>query len=338
MTIIYFILILCITVTVHEFGHFYCAKKVGVHIYEFSVGMGPVICNKIKKGTIYSIRLFPIGGYVSMAGESSYNDDKIADDRKLSNKTWSQRFIVMIAGVIMNFILAIIIFIIVGLINGVPTNKVYIDKIDKNIVSSNNIKENDHIIKINNKEIKNIDLFMLDFQLESGNNIMLQTKDKNIILKPKQEEIDGKTTYSYGISVKTEKEKGIIQSVKYGFTKTYTIIIQMLYTMFYLITGVISLDNLAGPVGIFSLVNETSKEGLLSIIYLMGFFSVNVGVLNILPIPAFDGGRLFFLIIEKIKGSKVNVETENFIHFIGMGLILLFMIFIICKDVANLLT
>lgn len=337
MTILYFILILGITITIHEFGHFYCAKKTGVYIYEFSIGMGPVIFKKIKNETTYSLRLFPIGGYVSMAGETVDNDQNIPDDRKLSNKKWSQRFIVMVAGVIMNFILAIVIFTIVGLINGVPTNNVYIDKIDSSI-TSNNLKPGDHIIKINDKKIKNIDFLMLDIQILSGENITLETKNKKILLKPKEIIKDDKISYTYGFSVKTGKEYGIIESIKYGFTKTYNIIIQMFYTLYYLVIGKLSIDNLAGPVGIFNLVNETAKYGFLNIIYLMAFFSVNVGVLNILPLPAFDGGRILFLIIEKIKGSKVNPDVENMIHFIGMSLILLFMVFITCKDVATLLT
>src|SRR5574344_2863542 len=128
MTIIYFILVLGVTVLIHELGHFIFAKRAGVHIYEFAIGMGPQIFkfNRKNDETIYSIRLFPIGGFVSMAGEDLEVDSKIPKDKQLCNKSWTQRFLVLFAGIAFNFLLAIIILFTIGMINGVPKNQLEI--------------------------------------------------------------------------------------------------------------------------------------------------------------------------------------------------------------------
>ncbi|MEG1048164.1 MAG: site-2 protease family protein, partial [Bacilli bacterium] len=135
MTLIYFILILGITVCIHEFGHFYFAKKSGVYVYEFSIGMGPVIKQWKRKNdeTVYSIRLFPIGGYVSMAGEQVDDDDKVPSTKRLYNKTWGQRFITIAAGIILNFVLAIVLFFLLAVVTGTPSMNGYVTSLEKNM-------------------------------------------------------------------------------------------------------------------------------------------------------------------------------------------------------------
>lgn len=344
MTIIYFILILGITVFIHELGHFICAKKAGIYVYEFSIGMGPLIKSWSRKNdeTQYSIRLIPIGGYVSMAGENIEDDEDIPQNRKLQSKTWLQRFATIIAGITMNFILAIVIFFIVGLINGAPSSKAYIQYVDEDTPAYNaGLVSGDQILKLNGKNISS-DMFLLKLMINGDASVRLTIKHSdgtldNIIMAPeKVTEDDGKTSYKFGFGMGTKVEKGFLVSIKYAFNKFWSLIVQMAYIIFYLFTGKLSLNSLSGPIGIYSVVGESAKAGLINVVYLLGYISLNIGFINLLPIPAFDGGRIFFLIIEKIKGSQVSYKFENMVHAIGMVFLIILMVVITYNDIIRI--
>lgn len=344
MTIIYFIFILGTVVFIHELGHFLFAKKAGVYVYEFSVGMGPQIFKWKRKNdeTEYSIRLFPIGGFVQMAGEEVEVDENIPKDRRLQSKTWFQRFMTTIAGIMFNFILAIILLFVVGLVSGSPKNHPYVSVVseDGNAYKAG-MEVGSVITKIDGVKVNNYDRLILEYQIRLGENITFEVKNKDgqikeITVEPEKVEEDGITTYKYGFNLTDEVETGFLSAIKYSFTKTFSLIEQMFFTIIYLITGKLSLANLSGPVGIFSIVGEAAKTGFINIIYLLGFISINVGFINFLPIPAFDGGRILFLIIEKIKGKPVNPKVENIIHSIGFMLLMLLMVVITYNDITRL--
>lgn len=343
MTIIYFILILGVTIFIHELGHFICAKKAGIYVYEFSLGMGPLLKKWKRKNdeTEYSIRLLPLGGYVSMAGETIDDDENVPASKKLQNKTWVQRFATIIAGIVMNFILAIVIFFIVALIAGAPGSKAVISSVEENSPAYNaGLKEGDEIIKLNGDKVDS-DILMLKLMVNNEKSIRLTVKHKdgsseNLIMTPEEIVNGDEISYKFGFGMTNEVKKGLFESIKYSFRKFKSLIIQMTYTIGYLFTGKISLDNLSGPVGIYSVVGETAKAGFINVIYLLGYISLNVGFMNLLPIPAFDGGRLFFLIIEKIKGSPVSAKFENFVHTMGMILLIGLMILITYNDLIKI--
>lgn len=343
MTILYFILVLGVTVLIHELGHFIFAKRAGVYIYEFSIGMGPQIFKFKRKNdeTIYSIRLFPIGGFVSMAGEDLEVDTKIPKDKQLCNKSWCDRFLVLIAGIAFNFLLAIIILFTIGLINGVPKNNLEISKIDNNYsISKTNIQVGDVITKINNKKITSYEQLSIELAVNNGKKINLTVKNKNgeetYTIEPTLIESEGQTNYIYGFSLSNEKEKGILKSIEYSFQKTGALTNQMVLIVKYLVTGKLSLNNLSGPVGIYQIVDQARILGFLNILYLIAYLCINVGFINFIPFPAFDGGRILFLIIEKIKGSKVNPKVENTIHSIGFALLMLLMVFVTYNDIIRI--
>ena len=342
MTIIYFLLILSLIILIHEFGHFIFAKKAGIYVYEFSLGMGPRIFKWKRKNdeTEYSIRALPIGGFVSMAGEDVEIDEKVPVEKRLQSKTWLQRFLVVIAGVMMNFILAFVLLFIYGIANGIDTNEAVIGSISEDSSFYNlGIEENDKIIKINNKNTKSLDMFLLEYQVALNGN-----KVKFTILKPngdiKEYDVVPKKTednkYSFGFGLKQIKETGFLNYIKYAFIRFFGLMNQMFHTIIYLILGKISLKNLSGPIGIYSIVGEAASLGFMSLVYLTALLSLNVGFINILPLPAFDGGRLFFMIIEKIKGSPVKPEVENRIHAVGMILLLILMVVICFNDIIKL--
>lgn len=343
MTLIYFILILGITIMIHELGHFIFAKRAGAHVYEFSLGMGPRLFkfNRKNDETDYSIRLFPIGGYVSIAGEDM-EENNIPKEKQLVNKTWKERFLTLAAGVTFNFLLAIILLFVIGLVNGNNIHEATIDTITKGYaLEDTNIVSGDVITKINNKKISNQDDLLLMLTVYQGEEISLEIRHKNgelesYKLAPTKVEEDEKTSYIYGFTLVNKSEKGFLEAIKYTFLKTTSLIKQMGNTILFLVTGKLSLNNLSGPIGIYNVVGEVSKTGLLNVLYLIAYLCINVGFLNFLPLPAFDGGRILFLIIEKIKGSRVKPEIENMIHTIGFLFLMILMIIVSYNDIIRL--
>lgn len=343
MTLIYFILILGITVFIHELGHFIFAKHAGIYVYEFSIGMGPQIFKFHRKNdeTEYSIRLLPIGGYVQMAGEEIEADEDIPKEKQMTHKKWHQRFMTVIAGILFNFLLAIFIFFIVGLINGVPTETTTVADVSKNSAAFKaGLKSGDKILKINGTKIVSSDHLMLLVQINGKDKmnmtILRDGKEKALQITPKEIKENDQVSYQYGFSLKNHLVHDFFSAVKYGFTKMFSLIHQMILIIAYLLLGKLSISSLAGPVGIYTVVDQSAKAGILSLIYLLGFLSLNVGFINLLPIPAFDGGRLLFLIIEKIKGSPVKPKIENTIHEIGFVFLMVLMVVITYHDILRL--
>ena len=345
MTLLYFIIILGIIIFIHELGHFIFAKKSGIYVYEFSLGMGPRIFkwNRKNDETDYCLRLFPIGGFVQMAGEEIEDDENIPKDKKFGAKTFGQKFMTVIAGIMMNFLLAIVLLFIVGLINGAPQNKTIVGTIDPSMPAyTSGLQEGDRILKLNGRNANTYDKLTLQLQVFQGENITLQVERNGLIkevnLQPKEIKIDGETTYKYGFQINDEVEKGFFPALEYAFKKTFSLIHQMIFIVFYLITGQLELGSLSGPVGIYNVVGNAAESGFLSLLYLTAYISINVGFINFLPIPAFDGGRILFLIIEKIKGKPVDQKLENTVHTIGFFLLMALMLLITYNDIIRIIS
>lgn len=344
INILLFILILGIIVFIHEFGHFILAKWNGVYVYEFALGMGPKICGFKKGETEYNLRAIPIGGFCQLAGEDLDTDDdkKIPKDKRLQNKKAWQRFLIMLFGPMNNFILAVLLIFLIALVWGGATMDPVIYKVEKDSACEKaGLKANDKVISINNNRIDtsdDISLYLAVASPKKTNTIVVERDSKKVTIKvkPKKVKEDGKETYKYGLSIKNKKTKGFVNAIVYTFKKTVSVFKQMFITIGYLFTGRISLNQLSGPVGIYSVVGQQRSAGLASLIYLTAFLSINVGVINLLPIPAFDGGHILFIIIEKIKGSPVKPELENKIHSIFLILLMLLMVIITINDIIRL--
>lgn len=344
MTLLYFIIILGVIIFIHELGHFISAKKSGIYVYEFSLGMGPRILkfNRKNDETDYCLRLFPIGGFVQMAGEEIEDDPDIPKDKKFNDKPFWRKVLTVSAGILMNFLLAIVLLFIVGLINGAPQNKAIVGTIDPGYPAyTSGLQEGDRILKVNGRSANTTDKLTLQLQVFQGKKIDMEVERngsiKNIELTPKEVKEDGEIIYRYGFQINDEVEYGFFPALKYAFTKTFSLIHQMIFIIWYLITGQLELGSLAGPVGIYSVVGNAAASGFVSLLYLTAYISINVGFINLLPLPAFDGGRLLFLIIEKIKGSPVDPRLENTIHTIGFFLLMALMILITYNDIIRLI-
>ena len=318
ITILAFIFILGVTVTVHEFGHFIFAKRAGIYVYEFSIGMGPRLFkfNRENDETDYSIRLLPIGGYVRMAGEDIEVDKNIPKDKQLQSKTWLQRFLTMVAGVMFNFLLAIVVLFIIALINGVTLDATKISKSD-----IPGLEEGDKIVSVNGHFVNNYDKLALELSVAGENKIDLKVKHKDntydtVTLKPKavytkNHKLKG---YTYGFEITGTHKHSLLSSIKYAFSKFLSTVEQMFFTVWYLITGKLSIKLLAGPVGIFSIVGSAAKTGFISVLSLLALISINVGFI----------------------GSKVNPKVENTIHTIFFILLMALMLYITFNDILRL--
>ena len=345
INLLLFIVILGSIVFVHEAGHFMWAKICGVYVYEFALGMGPKLYSKKYGDTEYSLRAIPIGGFCQMAGEDLDADKskKVPKDKQLQSKTAFQRFLIMFFGPCNNFIFAVLILFFIALIWGGTTMKPVVSEVEKNYPAYKaGLEEKDVITRINNHKISTSDDIALYFAIaDPVKGSKVQVRKENGDLKaykiiPKKVKEQGQISYRYGISVKQDKTRGIINSIVYTYKKTCSIFKQMMVTVGSLFTGGIKLTQLSGPVGIYSVVGSQSKTGLSNILYLVAFLSINVGFINLIPLPAFDGGHILFIIIEKIKGSPVDPETENKIHTIGLFLLMLLMVFITFNDILRL--
>jgi regulator of sigma E protease len=348
LSIIVFILMLGLLVFVHEFGHFITAKKSGVHIYEFSIGMGPLIKTiEGKDGIKYSIRALPIGGYVQMAGEVYEDDDtkKIPKEKFLCNMPWYKRIIILGAGVFNNFLLAIILLFIVALANDVARVAPVIGEVTKDSPAAKaELQKGDRIVSVEGTKASSWDKAILLLYLDEDRtnydivierdgkeqkvNIELEIKE----VKDKNDKPTGEKTKYLGITM-LKNGRGFKNCLRYAFEKFYSTLDYMFYSVVNIFTGKVSINQLSGPVGIFEVVDKQRKQGLAEVINLTALLSVNLGLMNILPIPALDGGHILFVLIELITRKKVNSKVENIATTIFFCLLMLLMLYITIKDI-----
>ncbi len=352
LALILLIVILGILIFVHELGHYLTAKNRGAYVYEFALGMGPKIWSfKRKKETgdptEYSLRLFPIGGFCAIAGEVDENDGsdvKLKKSDYMCNKKIWERCLILIAGVTMNFLTGILLLFISGLIWGSIEQKTIIGTAPEGYpIYEAGIRVGDQVLSIDGRKVKTWDdiTLVLNLKHKSDEYVFTVKKEdgsiKNYIVVPKVvKSEDGTEGKVFGIGQDATKKKGFIASIKYAFSKTWATIRSMGMIIGSLITGQLSLGALSGPVGVYSIVGEAAKTSAESVIFLMAYLSLNLGFINILPFPAFDGGRVLFLIIEKIRGKKMNPKIENAINSVGFALLMFLMLIITVKDVLNL--
>ncbi len=344
MTLIYFILILGAIVFVHELGHFLFARLSGVYVYEFSIGMGKKLLSYKKKDgeTEYCLRLIPIGGFCQIAGENGdIEEDNIPKDKKMCNKSFIQRFAILFFGAGFNFIFAFILLFAIGLFYGSVDETPVVGGIMEDYPAYQaGLQENDLIISLNDKKVSTWDDVLWELDINKGNSVVFEIKRENEIKKititPKKVIENDEESYVYGISRTTKREKGFISSLNYAVVKTKSLFKMMYNTIKSLFTGKVGVNDLSGPVGIYNIVGTQASAGLASIIYLIAYLSINVGFINLIPLPAFDGGRILFLIIEKIIGKPISPKVEGTIHTIGFLLLIILMIYVTFNDILKL--
>ncbi|GMQ60515.1 RIP metalloprotease RseP [Vallitalea sediminicola] len=339
MNIVVAILIFGLLVLVHELGHFLAARKNGILVEEFAIGMGPKLAG-IKRGdTLYSIRLLPFGGYCKMLGE----DESVEDDpRAFSNKSVGARIVVVVAGAAFNILLAFIFAcIIVGNMGDYTTT---VDKVTDGSPAFNaGLESGDKILKIDNHNLVAYDEISLYINLKKGEAIDITYKrdEKTYTTNITPLEQDGR--YVIGISPAKMNQGNFFEIIKYGFIKVLFWIKTVFLSLGMLLSGKFTRQDIGGPVRIISMISEGYTESVkygikqvfMTISSYIVLLSANLGIMNLLPLPALDGGRLVFLIIEAIRKKPINREKEAYVNFIGFVLLMVLMVFMLFNDFSN---
>lgn len=335
-TILITILVFGIIIMIHELGHFTAAKLFGVRVNEFSLGMGPVLLRRQKGETDYQLRLFPIGGFVAMEGE---NEDS-TDSRAFCNKAPWKRFVIVVAGAVMNLILGLI---LVGVLTGRQEllGTRVIANFHENATSSQWLQPYDAIQKVNG------------YRVNGYNDIIFQMiRDQDGVIDFVVER-EGAPTEIKGVQFRTVEigdglksieldftffgvEKSFWSGLRYSVNWTVSVVKQVWYSLGDLITGRFGLNQISGPVGTSTAIGEAASQGSRSFLLLIAFITINVGVFNLLPVPALDGGRLLFILIELIFRRPIPPKYENYIHAAGFVLLMGFVLVVTFNDIIKL--
>lgn len=309
------------------------AKVNGIKVEEFSIGMGPEIFSKQGKETQYSLRLFPIGGYVKMLGEEEVSDD----ERSFSSKSPIRRISVIIAGVTMNVIFAIIAFAII------ISNRGYAEPIISKLADNSpaiefGLEVGDRILSIDGSKVFTTTDVSLGIQMAKGESVDLLVNrngnKKNITVTPRLVEENGSQIYQIGFYYTPVENPSIIQSIKESFNETISLVTQTYKSLVMMVTGKVNFKtDVGGPVTIIKMSTQVAKSGLLSLTYFLGFLSINLAVFNLLPFPALDGGWTVLLLIELITRRKVPDKVVGALNYVGFMVLIGFMIIVTLKDI-----
>lgn len=335
LTIVATLIIFGILIGVHEAGHFVMARKCGVVVEEFSIGMGPLIkrWEGKKDNTIYTIRLLPIGGFCKMRGEDDENDI----EGGLNSISPFKRILVLAAGALMNLLSALVILILVFTIAGTTPTTTIKSILDNSPAYNSGLKTGDTIIKIDSSSINKWEDISKAISLSNGKEINVKVKTKSGEIKtykmtPEINQDD--KTYKIGITP-TNKRNAI--SVMKTATNTFFSYIKVTFTsVIYLLRGKVAMKELSGPIGVATVINSYISYGLATVLNIAALLSVSLGIFNLLPIPALDGGRIFFCLIEIIKGSPINPKYESTVHMIGFMALMLLMVVVAYQDILRL--
>ena len=355
LSFVLFIVILGTIVLIHELGHFLFSKLFGVYVYEYSIGMGKKVFSKKPKGseTEYNIRIFPIGGFVRLAGEEGEDgDEEVPLEKKLYKKSFWQRFLIFFMGPGFNMLLAIVTLFVMCLIFGASLTTLEVANIPKDYPAYEaGLRDGDVILAVEGEKVSTWTQARLKIStVEAGDAIDFKIRHENgkvetISIKPKEEKSSSceedeecPSSYVYGVGSKVVKMRGLVGSIQYALVETKNIVLSMGTTLKYLFTGHLGVNDLSGPVGIYEVVDEQAQYGIDSLLYLLAYLSINVGIMNLIPFPAFDGGHILFLIIEKIRRKPVSSNVEATITGVGFICLILLMIYVTCHDVINLFT
>lgn len=348
MTIIFFLLIFGVVVISHEFGHFLLAKANGIRVIEFSVGFGPKLLGFTKGDTEYTLRLLPLGGACRFEGEDITSEEdlkvELSEGAFMKANVWA-RISTVVAGPLFNFILAFLFALVI-------VSMTYVDiPVIQSVSEGGGAEEagleaGDTLLSIDGKKVYLYRDVMLRSMLSTGDTVEVSYERNGqeyvTQVTPKYSEADGRYLFGFagGEYIKSkglEAFKYAWYEIRYCMDSTYSALIG-------LFNGTVGRDDVAGPVGIATVVDETyeaSKEYgwvtvLMNMMYIAVLLSVNLGILNLLPLPALDGGRLVFMLIEVVRGKPVPPDKEGIVHFIGMVLFLILAVFVFFNDLTRI--
>lgn len=361
LTLISAIIVFGLLIGIHEAGHLFAAKAVGVTVHEFAIGMGPKLLSFTKGGTKYALRLLPIGGYCKLEGE----DEESTNPNALCNKSIWARLLVMVSGALMNIILGFLIYLIINTcyvsdfrvntvgnvlenspayacgiqpgdkIVAINGNPVHITAEASFEIFKNGTAENEITVKREGKKLKfkvSPALYIENFEDENG---LLQGGFFADESTPKElTEKAGRYIIGYEFEKVPKTPINVIQNA--FFSAGYTVKV-VLYSLKMLVTGKVGMGDVSGPVGIVNQIGQSAAAGLASLLSFTAMITINLGVFNLLPLPALDGGRVFFLLIELIRRKPVPPEKEGMVHFVGLALLMILILVVTAGDIYKLI-
>lgn len=340
MGVVLAIIIFSFIVFFHELGHFLLAKKNGIDVFEFAIGMGPVLYSREHKGTRYAVRLFPIGGFCAM-GE----DDEAADSPdNFNNKSVWARISVIAAGPVFNFILAFVFAVILTAMIGY--DRPVVSDAEKGYPAAEaGMQAGDTVLKMGGKRIFLFREISVYNQFHQGEDVEVTFRRdgevKTVTLNPKKDEELG--YYRLGITSSGYEKANALTSLQYGVYLVRYWISTTLESLKMLVTGQVGLNQISGPVGIVDVVDDAYKQTrsyglfivLAQLLDIAILLSANLGVMNLLPLPALDGGRLVFLFIEAVRRKRVPPEKEGYVHLVGIVCLMALMVFVMFNDIRR---
>ena len=347
MTILFAVLLFSFLIFIHELGHFAAAKLSGVQVNEFSLFMGPALWKKQVGETLYAIRLVPIGGYCAMEGEDGGSDNP----RSFDKAAWWKRFIILVAGAAMNFIAGVLIMIAVYL----PVQQVVVPVVDSferfsTVNGADGLQAGDRILEVDGEKIYVYSDFSLILTMNPGDvhDLVVERSGQRVTLDGFRMEKhpvvseDGTTQMLYGMNF-TLEELDFPGKLVYGWNQSLDTVRLVRLSLQMLLNGQAGLSDMSGPVGIVQQMttvaeaSETKLDALLNMLYFGAFIAINLAVMNLLPIPALDGGRVVGLLIttvvEAVTKKKIDPKYEGYLHGAGMVLLLALMAFVMFKDI-----
>lgn len=345
ITILLAVLVFGALIFIHELGHFIAAKATGVRVTEFALGMGPVLFRFGKGETQYALRLFPIGGFVSMAGEdpSAEEEEELRgrdDPGAFFNKKIWQRIIIVVAGAVMNILLGFCIMVGITASQNALSSSV-VAQFDSGATSSQKLQLQDEILAINGSKV-HIGNDIVFLMMRDDDGLMDLTVRRN-----------GETVELTDVPFQVEEAEEGIKVMKldfkvYGMPKTFwgvlkesyymtTSVVRTVWTsLIDLVTGKYGINQLSGPVGTATAIGQASSMGARTLLMMVVLITVNLGVFNLLPLPALDGGRLLFLLIEAVRRKPIKPQYEGYVHMVGFLLLMALMIFVTFNDILKL--
>lgn len=356
MSVIFAILLFSVLIFVHELGHFTAAKLSGVQVNEFSMFMGPAIWKKQVGETLYAIRCIPIGGYCAMEGEDGGSDNP----RSFDKAAWWKRLIILAAGAAMNFLIGVVLMVIVVLMGSVclPGKQTAVPVIASfedyaTVNGENGLQAGDRIVEVDGEKLYSYSDFSMILSLNPGDvhDITVRRNGEKVVLKDfllEKHEVtleNGSTGLRYGINF-TLSTPNFWEKLGMAWNQSLDTVRMVRLSLQMLLGGKVGIKDMSGPVGIVSKMSKVAAASdskvtaLLNMLYFGGFIAINLAVMNLLPIPALDGGRIVCLLItvvvEAITKKKINPKYEGYLHGAGMILLLALMAIIMFKDVIFL--
>lgn len=337
ITILATVFVFGLLVFVHEFGHFAVAKISGMKVTEFAIGFGPAIFKKQEGETLYSIRIVPFGGYNKIAG---MDPDDPEDPRNFNNQSLFKRLCVIVAGSFMNMILPVVIFFFVISFSGIqkPIDQPVLGKIiDGRAAAIAGLRENDRILEVDGVKVVTWTDLVNEIKTKPNKHVslLLERDGKELSFEVIPQYDDKNERGIIGVVAKTEiLRPGIIETVKMSFMQTYFISAEMIKGIYQLITGAQPAD-IAGPLGVAQMAGQVASYGILPLLNFAALLSINLGLINMLPVPLLDGGHVVTLLFEGIRGKSLHPDVLYKVQIVGLVLLVSLFIFATMKDLAR---